>query len=200
MSCDLTFKHFSSPPLSSNLLSFLLSLSFPKACIAQEGGWGKSTCSSNSKALSTKDPLASGHGWISMCASYLASVDLLLIFKRMRNSAHRTVIVFADQGKVEKKESDYQSSLLFQVLAPILYLALCSFKKSCRENIKWHFLVICTSVQRPAVPSGHTPFPCLKVQGNIFLFPKSWNARADCGANLSASPRSLTSWSSCSLT
>lgn len=48
-------------------------IKFPKACIAQEGGWGKSTCSSNGKAHSPKDPLASGCEWISMRASFCLS-------------------------------------------------------------------------------------------------------------------------------
>lgn len=124
---NCTFKYFSSSPLlSSNLLSFLLSLSFPKTCIAQEGEWGKSTCSSSRKAHSPKDPLASAHDWMSIDVSYLASVDLLLICNGN----------YCKQELVEKKESDYQSSLLFQVLAPILYFAPCSFKNSCRENMK----------------------------------------------------------------
>lgn len=75
----------------------------------------------------------------------------------MRNSAHRAFPPIADQEKVGKKESDYQSSLLFQVSAPILYLFPHSFKKSCRENTDFscdlHFSA------EPASPSAGNEAP-----------------------------------------
>lgn len=108
-----------------------------------------------------------------MHASHLASVDLFLICKRLRDSDYRASIVFVYQWNLEKKHIYCWKFLLFQ-LARISYLDSSSFKKSCKESVKHILLFTCDSVQRPAV------VPCLQLwspqkgKKHLWALPCCW--------------------------